>query len=51
MGKIKIGWAEEIFEFQKPVSLAGQFAERISEYVEKPITVTALAICNMARGM
>lgn len=44
MSKIKIGWSEEIFEFKKPVSLVGQFAERISEYTEKPIGVTAMAV-------
>lgn len=44
MSKIKIGWAEEIFELTKPISLMGQFAERISEYTEKPLTVTALAV-------
>ena len=41
---MKIGWAEETFHFSKPISLAGQFAERISEYTEKPLTTTALAI-------
>ncbi len=46
MGSLKIGWAEERFVFSKPVSLAGQFAERISEYEEKPLTVTALAVDN-----
>ncbi len=44
MSKIKIGWSEEIFDFKKPVSLVGQFAERISEYTEKPLTVTAMAV-------
>lgn len=44
MYNIKIGWAEEEFTFAKPVSLVGQFAERISEYVEKPLTATAMAV-------
>lgn len=44
MATMKIGWAEEEFVFDKPVSLQGQFAERISEYTEKPLTVTALAV-------
>ncbi len=44
MSKIKIGWAEEEFKFDKPISLIGQFAERISEYTEKPITATAFAV-------
>lgn len=44
MSKIKIGWGEEKFVFPKPVSLRGQFAKRISQYEEKPLTATALAI-------
>ena len=44
MSKIKIGWAEEELVFLKPISLVGQFAERISEYTEKPLTVTAMAV-------
>ena len=40
----KIGWAEESITPEKRISLAGQFAERVSEYVETPITVTALAV-------
>jgi len=44
MGKLKIGWAEEAFVLTKPVALVGQFAERISQYVEKPVTATALAV-------
>ena len=46
MSKIKIGWAEESITPEKNVSLVGQFAERISKYVEKPLTVTAMAIDN-----
>lgn len=44
MSRIKIGWAEKEFVFDKPVSLVGQFAERISLYVEKPLTATAFAV-------
>ncbi len=44
MSKIKIGWAEESLVPEKKVSLAGQFFERISEYVESEITVTAMAV-------
>lgn len=44
MKQIKIGWAERKFEFDKPISLVGQFAERISEYTEKPLTATAFAV-------
>ena len=43
MGKIKIGWSEVSITQKKKASLAGQFFERISEYVETPITVTAMA--------
>ena len=44
MSNLKFGWSEVSITPDKKISLAGQFAERISEYVEKPITVTALAI-------
>lgn len=44
MDKIKIGWAENDITPNKRASLQGQFSERISEYVEKPITATAMAI-------
>lgn len=38
---MKYGWAERDITPDKKVSLAGQFAERISKYVEKPLTATA----------
>ena len=44
MSKIKIGWAEESIIPEKKASLAGQFYERISEFVESDITVTAMAL-------
>lgn len=44
MSKLLIGWAEESIVPEKKVSLAGQFYERISEYVESEITVTAMAV-------
>ena len=45
MGKLLVGWSEvSIAPENKRISLAGQFAERISEYVETPITVTTLAV-------
>ena len=44
MNELKIGWSEIDITPDKNASLQGQFAERISEYVEKPITATALAI-------
>ena len=39
-----IGWSEVNITPDKKVSLEGQFAERISEYVEKPLTATAMAM-------
>ena len=44
MSKLRIGWAEESIVPDKKVSLAGQFFERISEYVESEISVTAMAV-------
>ncbi|MCQ2437342.1 MAG: hypothetical protein MJ099_02970, partial [Clostridia bacterium] len=44
MDKLLIGWSEVSITPDKKIALIGQFAERISEYVEKPITVTAMAI-------
>ena len=44
MNKLKIGWSEVNITPDKKVALDGQFAERISQYVEKPITITAMAI-------
>ena len=43
MSHFQIGWAEYSLTPDKKVSLVGQFAERISEYVEKPLCVTAMA--------
>lgn len=44
MSKLLFGWSEVSITPDKKVSLRGQFAERISEYVEKPIVATALAV-------
>ena len=44
MSALKIGWSEISITPDKKISLDGQFAERISEYVEKPLTATALAV-------
>jgi hypothetical protein len=43
MNKIKIGWSEVSIVPDCKIKLWGQFFERISEYVETPITVTAMA--------
>ena len=48
MSKLNFGWAEIDITPDKKVSLAGQFAERISEYVEKPLTATAMAVTGFA---
>ncbi|MBE6595155.1 MAG: hypothetical protein E7644_05090 [Ruminococcaceae bacterium] len=45
MNQIKIGWGEaSLVPEGKKVNLVGQFYERISDEVETPISVTALAI-------
>ena len=44
MSKLLIGWAEETLVPEKKLRLAGQFYERISEYVESEITATAMAV-------
>lgn len=46
MSRLQIGWSEVDITPDKKVSLVGQFAERISEYVERPIVATALALSN-----
>ena len=46
MSKLSFGWSEIDITPDKKVSLAGQFAERISEYVEKPITATAMVAAS-----
>ncbi len=43
-GGLRIGWAIEDVTPEGPVSLRGQYYERISEYVQSPLNVTALAI-------
>ncbi|MBE6590915.1 MAG: hypothetical protein E7646_02650 [Ruminococcaceae bacterium] len=42
--KIIIGWAEESLTPDKKLSLRGQFYERVSQYVESELTVTAMAL-------
>lgn len=44
MSKLKIGFSEIDITPDKRASLIGQFVERVSQYVEKPITATAMAI-------
>ncbi len=51
MSKLLIGWGERSLVPDKKVSLAGQFYERISEYVESEITATALAIESDGEAM
>ena len=51
MCNLKYGWAEVSLTLEKKVALAGQFAERISQYVEKPITATAMAVSSDTEQM
>lgn len=44
MSKLLVGFAEESLVPEKKIRLAGQFYERISQYVESEITVTAMAV-------
>ncbi len=44
MNKFLVGWSEVSITPNKKIALAGQFFERISQYVETPITVTAMAV-------
>ncbi len=46
MEKLNVGWSEVSITPDKKIALAGQFVERVSEYVETPITVTALAVTS-----
>ncbi len=47
MSKIKIGWSEKrLVPDGVKVSLAGQFYERVTDQVETPLTVTAVAFDN-----
>jgi hypothetical protein len=43
-GGLRIGWAIEDITPKNPISLMGQFYPRISQYVQSPLKVTALAI-------
>ena len=51
MSKLLIGWAEETLVPEKKIKLAGQFYERISQYVESEITVTAMAVESCGEQM
>ena len=44
LDKFLAGWAEVDLTPEKKVRLRGQFAERVSEYVETPVLATSLAI-------
>ncbi len=44
MGKFSVGWSEVSLVPNKKVTLAGQFYERIAEYVKSDITATAMAV-------
>lgn len=42
--RIKVGWSEKDITPKQKIRIAGQFYERVSDVVETPISVTALAI-------
>lgn len=42
--KIKIGWAEENITPTRKIRLMGEFFERVTSFVETPISVTAFAV-------
>lgn len=44
MPTVQIGWAETDITPKEKIKLAGQFFERISDTVETPLSVTALAV-------
>ena len=44
MSKVKIGWSEKDITPSEKIALAGQFFERISNEVESPLKVTAMAV-------
>lgn len=48
--KLKIGWAEVDITPHQKIRVAGQFYERVSDVVETPISVTALALESAADG-
>lgn len=49
-GGLRIGWAAEDITPEGPVSLYGQYYERISGYVQSRLTVTACAIEKIIDG-
>lgn len=49
-GGLRIGWAAEDVTPEGPVSLFGQYYERISEYVQSRLTVTACAMEKVMDG-
>ena len=46
MSQLKFGWAEVDITPKEKIALRGEFFERVTNEVETPITVTALAIDN-----
>ena len=44
MSRIRFGWSEVSLVPDRPISLAGEFFERVTSEVETPITVTTLAV-------
>ncbi len=46
MSSIKIGWCETDITPRRKIKLSGQFYERISEYVESPLSVVGMAVSD-----
>ena len=51
MSKLLVGWGEESLVPEKKIRLAGQFYERISQFVETEITATAMAVESSGEQM
>jgi hypothetical protein len=46
MKNLKLGWATVDITPDRPIFLAGQMYTRVSQYVQDPITATALVVEN-----
>ena len=51
MSNFLVGWSEISITPEKRIALKGQFFERISEYVETPVTATAMAVESAGEQM
>ena len=51
MSRIRFGWSEVSLVPDRPISLAGEFFERVTDEVETPITVTVGTEPNTIRDV